>query len=103
MSDKLRQVTTWLDMPLDQRPSLILSYIPEVDEMGHLGGPDSAEVDGALMQVNTFVKGMMSEISRRNLTNIVDVVIVSDHGMSLLESVVGFLLTSPARYGLNTQ
>lgn len=79
-ADKLTQVLNWLDQDLSDRPHLITTYIPNVDQQGHKGGPESTEVEEALGLVDDFVGDLVSGIQDRNLTDIVNVVIVSDHG-----------------------
>ena len=79
-ADKPTQVLNWLDQDLSDRPHLITTYIPNVDQQGHKGGPESTEVEEALGLVDDFVGDLVSGIQDRNLTDIVNVVIVSDHG-----------------------
>lgn len=82
-SDKLTQVTDWLDLPITRRPQLITTYIPNIDQMGHKGGPDSELVENALGLVDKFIGGVVAALDQRNLTDIVNVLIVSDHGASI--------------------
>lgn len=77
---KLAQVFDWLDMPIHSRPHLITTYIPNVDQMGHKDGPESAEVEEALSLVDDFVGDVVDGLALRNLSEIVNVIIVSDHG-----------------------
>lgn len=74
----------YFDLGLEEAPALIFNYMPEVDQAGHRGGPDSQEVDDALKVVDAFVGDVVSEIDARNLTNIVDLIVLSDHGMTQL-------------------
>lgn len=57
-------------------------YAPEVDQAGHRSGPHSHQVDQTLLEMDSFVKGIFDSIDERNLTDIVDVIVVSDHGMA---------------------
>ncbi|KAI0696269.1 Phosphodiest-domain-containing protein [Cytidiella melzeri] len=77
--DKLME---WIDLPLDERPQLLMAYEPSLDQAGHLTGPYSALVNHTLEQVDTFAKELQESLEARNLTDIVDVVFVSDHGMT---------------------
>ncbi|KAB5591542.1 Type I phosphodiesterase/nucleotide pyrophosphatase [Ceratobasidium theobromae] len=60
---KADQVLEWIDMRFEDRPQLVTMYEPLIDDVGHRFGPDSPEMT-------------------RNLTSIVDVIFVSDHGMA---------------------
>ena len=56
--------------------------MPEVDGYGHLGGPDSTEVEESLKLIDEFVGDVLSGLDDRNLSGITDVIVLSDHGMS---------------------
>ena len=69
-------------MPLAKRPHLINAYAPEVDQEGHRTGPHSHDVEATLLEMDTFAKDIYSVLDERNLTGVVDVIFVSDHGMT---------------------
>lgn len=81
---KVHHVVSYLDMPTSSRPQLILSYLPELDQTGHLYGPSdpSKHVSHTLKTLDAFAESLTLALSDRNLTDIVDVVYVSDHGMT---------------------
>ncbi|KAF7768080.1 hypothetical protein Agabi119p4_7323 [Agaricus bisporus var. burnettii] len=78
---KLDQIFQWIDLPLEERPQLITAYEPTLDQAGHKYGPMSAQVNATLETVDVFAKHLHTQLQVRNLTDIVDVVFVSDHGM----------------------
>ncbi|PPQ92830.1 hypothetical protein CVT25_004318 [Psilocybe cyanescens] len=82
LGDKLDQILDWIDLPLDKRPQLIMAYEPSLDQAGHATGPYSKRVNQTLVQVDLFAKNLHDSIAARNLTEIVDIVFVSDHGMT---------------------
>ncbi|KIJ54235.1 hypothetical protein M422DRAFT_153652 [Sphaerobolus stellatus SS14] len=82
LNEKLDQVLAWVDLPLGERPQLILAYEPSVDQAGHKAGPVSKLVNDTLTNVDHFVKDLHTALADRNLTNIVDIIFVSDHGMT---------------------
>ncbi|KAJ1917126.1 hypothetical protein H4219_003387 [Mycoemilia scoparia] len=97
-ASKFQQVLEWIDLPFEKRPSLLLTYIPEIDSAGHQYGPDSAQVNNNIRTVDSALGYLFDELSRRNLTNIVDVLVLSDHGMTwsnpskyyiTVESIIG--------------
>ncbi len=59
-------------------------YIPEIDIAGHSGGPESVEVEEALKLVDEFIGSLVDELRERSLGEIVDLLVVSDHGQSNL-------------------
>lgn len=69
-------------MPFSLRPQLITAYAPEVDQEGHRTGPHSHELEATLTTMDEFAREVWELLERRNLTEVVDVVFVSDHGMT---------------------
>ncbi|KAI7870263.1 alkaline-phosphatase-like protein [Spinellus fusiger] len=72
---KVDQALQWIDLPIDQRPQFIGLYFPSIDQAGHLYGPYANEA-------NTSIGHLLTGLEQRNLTDIVHVIVVSDHGMS---------------------
>lgn len=66
----------------DQRPQLIAAYVPNVDADGHKYGPNSTEIRDTIHAVDTMLGLLLDGLIARNLTDIVNVVVVSDHGMA---------------------
>lgn len=64
------------------RPQFIALYVPDVDRDGHLYGPNSTEIRSTITEVDTMVGKLLSGLETRNLSDIVNVVVVSDHGMA---------------------
>ncbi|KAL8277172.1 hypothetical protein RQP46_010420 [Phenoliferia psychrophenolica] len=81
-SRKVDKIASWLDQPRATRPNLITAYAPEVDQEGHRSGPHSHGVEGELKEMDDFAKEIWEVLAERNLTDVVDVVFVSDHGMT---------------------
>ncbi|KAF8594615.1 Phosphodiest-domain-containing protein [Ceratobasidium sp. AG-I] len=79
---KATQILSWIDKPFDERPQLINMYEPMVDDTGHHSGPDSPEMTDTLMDVDLFAHAIRAGLAQRNLSSIVDVLFVSDHGMA---------------------
>jgi predicted AlkP superfamily pyrophosphatase or phosphodiesterase len=91
LDNKVKRVLEWLDLPgpkspetsnQAERPQLIVSYVPDVDADGHQYGPNSTEIRGTIQKADDMLKAMFDGIKARNLTDIVNVIIVSDHGMA---------------------
>ncbi|KAK8016110.1 ectonucleotide pyrophosphatase/phosphodiesterase 1 [Apiospora rasikravindrae] len=88
---KVDRLLELLDMPgmenpgvdvSDMRPQLIAAYVPNVDADGHRYGPNSTEIRTTIKDVDTMLDQLFHGLEQRNLTNIVNVIIVSDHGMA---------------------
>ncbi|KAG5219761.1 type phosphodiesterase/nucleotide pyrophosphatase [Salix suchowensis] len=101
LKEKLDQIISWVDLPLHKRPQLILgssatsantnkslrrslslAYDQSLDHAGHTNGPMSVSVNRTLQQVDGFARDLHAELQARNLTDIVDTIFVSDHGMT---------------------
>ncbi|PLN75592.1 nucleotide pyrophosphatase family protein [Aspergillus taichungensis] len=89
LSKKVDRLLGLLDMPgleiedqTSARPQLLAAYVPNVDADGHKYGPNSTEIRGTIAQVDEMLGSLFHGLEARNLTEIVNVVIVSDHGMA---------------------
>ncbi|KAG9315860.1 Phosphodiest-domain-containing protein [Chiua virens] len=80
---KLDQILQWVDIDdIEKRPELILTYEPSLDQAGHAYGPNSAPVNETLEKIDLFARDLHNSLLARNLSQIVDVIFVSDHGMA---------------------
>ncbi|KAK4507817.1 hypothetical protein PRZ48_001552 [Zasmidium cellare] len=91
LENKVARVLGWLDLPgpndpgaskESPRPQLILKYVPNVDSDGHAYGPNSTYIRSTIAEVDGMLGQLFSGLEERNLTNVVNVVVVSDHGMA---------------------
>ncbi|KAL4947482.1 alkaline-phosphatase-like protein [Aspergillus filifer] len=89
LSRKTQRILELLDLPgLEQessspeRPQLIAAYVPNVDADGHKYGPNSTEIRGTISRVDDMLGDLFAGLQERNLTDVVNIVIVSDHGMA---------------------
>ncbi|PSK55668.1 hypothetical protein B9Z65_4546 [Elsinoe australis] len=64
------------------RPQFVAMYVPNVDADGHKFGPNSTEIRKTISDVDTMIGDIVKGLEARNLTKIVNVVVVSDHGMA---------------------
>lgn len=80
--ERVDQVLQWLDLPPDQRPIFLTLYFDQVDHGGHDFGPDSAEVNAAIVLVDTALQRLVQGLKQRGLDQRANLVIVSDHGMT---------------------
>ena len=88
LSRKTDRILELLDMPsiessaTNTRPQLIAAYVPVVDADGHKFGPNSTEIWDTISSVDDMLHNLFRGLDERNLTDIVNVVVVSDHGMA---------------------
>jgi arylsulfatase A-like enzyme len=64
-----------------QWPTILHTYYPGVDEVGHRSGPDSSEYAAALENVDKAVGLITDAIATAGLTRSTYFVLLSDHGM----------------------
>ena len=96
LAHKLDRVMQFLDLPSEHdpatdnsgesRPQFIAFYVPNVDQDGHRFGPNSTEIRSTIVNVDNMLHDLFAGLQKRNLTDIVNVVIVSDHGMATTSS-----------------
>lgn len=64
------------------RPQLIAAYVPNVDSDGHKYGPNSTEIRQTIQDADSMLGAILTGLQMRNLTDIINIVVVSDHGMA---------------------
>jgi predicted AlkP superfamily pyrophosphatase or phosphodiesterase len=79
---RVDQVLRWLDLPAAERPSFVTLYFSDADDAGHDFGPESAEVRAAITGVDRHLGRLLDGLEARGLTDRVNVVVLSDHGMA---------------------
>ncbi|KAI5310533.1 ectonucleotide pyrophosphatase phosphodiesterase [Ascosphaera atra] len=95
LGKKTERILQLLDLPGDdddivrgagsekgRRPNFIAAYVPNVDANGHKYGPNSTIVHDTIAKVDAMLGELFKGLEERNLTNVVNVVVVSDHGMA---------------------
>jgi predicted AlkP superfamily pyrophosphatase or phosphodiesterase len=90
LSRKVNRVLELLDLPgfedesqvEPERPQFIAAYVPNVDSHGHKFGPNSTEIRKTISQADSMVADIMAGLAQRNLTDVVNIVVLSDHGMA---------------------
>jgi predicted AlkP superfamily pyrophosphatase or phosphodiesterase len=79
---RVERVLEWLDLPAGERPRFLTLYFEDVDTAGHDDGPDSAAVREAVLRADGYLGQLTAGLERRNILDRVNIVVVSDHGMS---------------------
>lgn len=110
---RVDQVLAWLDLPSDQRPSFVSLYFEQVDVAGHNYGPDSMQLDEAMVTVDAALGRLVEGLRKRGMFDTTNLIVLSDHGMSatspdrivLLDKIVNVdhieLVSSIVNAGIN--
>jgi len=79
---RVDSVISWFNLPIEQRPKLTMLYFSEPDYTGHEYGPNSNEVNKSVMEMDSIFGYLIDELSRTKVYKDLDIIVVSDHGMS---------------------
>jgi predicted AlkP superfamily pyrophosphatase or phosphodiesterase len=82
-SERIQQVVRWLQMPAEHRPHFLTLYFSDIDTMGHEYGTDSNELKFAIKKVDDELGFLFDEIKKLKLP--INIIVVSDHGMTNLD------------------
>lgn len=80
--ERVDQVLEWLAMPTKKRPQLMTLYFSDIDSASHMYGPKSEEEGNAIAAVDSQIADLRAGIEKLGLTDKVNLIVVSDHGMS---------------------
>lgn len=95
LGNKVNRIFEFLDKPgkedetasiSEMRPQVIAAYVPNVDAHGHKFGPNSTEIRGTISDADNMLDDIFHGLEERNLTDIVNVIVVSDHGMATTDT-----------------
>lgn len=81
-AERVRQILEWLKLPEGKRPSFLTLYFSDVDSAGHSRGPESDEVREAALRVDQSIGQLVAGVEGAGLSDRVNYVVVSDHGMA---------------------
>ena len=79
---RIDTVMTWFSYPIKQRPRLALLYFHEPDGTGHEYGPNSPEIVMQIERLDNVLGNLISKINKLDISSKLNVIIVSDHGMT---------------------
>ncbi len=80
-SARVATVLSYLDLPAAERPTFLTLYFEDTDTAGH-AGPSLPAVDEALRRSDAWLGELLAGLDARGLADRVNLVVVSDHGMS---------------------
>jgi len=82
--DRIDSVMTWFSLPMSHRPRLIMLYFHEPDWTGHEYGPSSAETVDQIQRMDGIMGTIMEKAEKLSIADKLNVLVVSDHGMTEL-------------------
>jgi len=82
--DRIDSVMTWFSLPISHRPRLIMLYFHEPDWTGHEYGPSSAETVDQILRMDGIMGSIMEKAEKLSIADKLNVLVVSDHGMTEL-------------------
>ncbi|HHJ10661.1 MAG TPA: alkaline phosphatase family protein [Bacteroidetes bacterium] len=80
--DRMDTVMAWLELPLEERPGLIMWYLHEPDAVGHTYGPESIETGEMVEYLDSLVGVFIRRMKRLPHYETINLIILSDHGMT---------------------
>lgn len=85
-SNRADSVISWLALPEQQRPHLIMWYMEEPDHTGHIKGPDSPQIIPVIENLDKELNRFFTKARTLAIFDKIDFIIVSDHGMATYTS-----------------
>ena len=83
---RVDQVIKWLKLPLSERPGLVFLYYDEPDGIAHKYGPEHQETGEVVTYMDSVLGYLRSEISKLEYGELVNLIVLSDHGMASFSS-----------------
>ncbi|WOI36943.1 ectonucleotide pyrophosphatase/phosphodiesterase [Alteromonas sp. CI.11.F.A3] len=80
---RIDQIVQWLRLPEASRPLFVAGYFSLTDTVGHDEGPTSSKTKEAVAEVDELIGQLYDRLNTLPIK--VDLVIVSDHGMTTLK------------------
>ncbi len=81
---RVNGVLSWFDLPKEKRPKFVTLYFDAPDTYAHWYGTDSKELNKAIGDLDSVINQLFIGLKKRNLFDNMDIIIVSDHGMTNL-------------------
>ena len=81
-STRIDSIAAWFNPEGDVRADFGTLYFSFVDSRGHRYGPNSPEVDEAVIEMDILLGYFMQKLDEVGLSDKINVLLVSDHGMA---------------------
>ncbi len=83
--ERIKRVLEWVGLPAAKRPELITLYFDATDTEGHYYGPNSPQVNRAIVRLDSAVHALINGLRQLKLVDAANIIIVSDHGMTEID------------------
>eukprot|EP00005_Dracoamoeba_jomungandri_P002981 CAMPEP_0174257336 /NCGR_PEP_ID=MMETSP0439-20130205/6488_1 /TAXON_ID=0 /ORGANISM="Stereomyxa ramosa, Strain Chinc5" /LENGTH=301 /DNA_ID=CAMNT_0015340379 /DNA_START=422 /DNA_END=1327 /DNA_ORIENTATION=+ len=80
--ERVDTIFQWLELPDSDRPTFLTLYFEEPDSTGHDYGTYGPEILESLEEMDQLLGTIVDGLEKRKLSDVVDVILVSDHGMT---------------------
>ncbi|MGB9770368.1 MAG: ectonucleotide pyrophosphatase/phosphodiesterase [Candidatus Kapaibacteriota bacterium] len=97
---RIDSVIGWLKLSYERRPKFITLYFEETDTKGHDFGPNSPQIDSAIALCDQLFGYLIEQLRSINFIDSINIVIVSDHGMTEIEKDKIVMLKDYLKIGL---
>ncbi len=82
-AQRVNTILDWMRRPADIRPAFATLYFEAVDNAGHKFGPDSAEVNAAISEIDKRIGDLTAGLAAMGQR--AHILIVADHGMRAID------------------
>lgn len=82
---RVDKALSWLDLPADQRPTMMTLYFSDTDDAGHAFSPDAEETKYAVLNADSYIERLLKGLEARKIDKKVNIIVVSDHGMASVD------------------
>ncbi|MDA3814701.1 MAG: ectonucleotide pyrophosphatase/phosphodiesterase [Candidatus Cloacimonetes bacterium] len=81
---RVDSVMTWLKLPEEKRPHLVMLYFDEPDSDGHKYGPENPDLIPTIEYMDDILGYILVGINKLDIADEINLVLVSDHGMTTI-------------------
>ncbi|HWP82479.1 MAG TPA: ectonucleotide pyrophosphatase/phosphodiesterase [Bacteroidota bacterium] len=85
-SQRISEILAWLELPVERRPTFLTLYFATIDDAGHKWGPESDSIKLAIRAIDKVIGYLLTELEARTILSKINIIIISDHGMSQTSS-----------------
>ncbi len=79
---RVDSVLTWFQLPVEQRPQLVLLYFHDPDAVSHSYGPQGAETWKVVGELDQLLGKLIKGLEQLDIYSQLNLIVLSDHGMT---------------------